>query len=244
MLSDEFVSNLFGEDDDDEKYFNKKAKFERKTSYNPNACNTNTKKKNKKKEKKNYSVENKEKNNNNSIDNSLMPVERKISLDVSKFQIEKKKYDMELDYGCTEYKLKLCDVSVQRIQKLTTQMNFRLREGGGECYYEIGVEDNGNALGISKEELEISLNVIYTMALNLGCKAKVLNLVQGKEGLIAEVFIKKEIYINKIEVTIGVLGAEGTGKSTLIGVLTNGKLDNGKGLARQNVLRHKHAQLW
>ena len=51
---------------------------------------------------------------------------------------------------------------------------------------------------------------------------------------------QEESYINKIEITIGVLGEEGTGKSTLIGVLINGKLDNGKGLARTNVFRHKH----
>ena len=131
---------------------------------------------------------------------------------------------------------------MQRIQELTTQMKFRLGEGCGECYYEIGVEDNGNTLGISKEELEISLSVINTIATNLGCKAKITKLIQGKEGLIAEMYIKKqeESYINKIEITIGVLGEEGTGKSTLIGVLINGKLDNGKGLARTNVFRHKH----
>ena len=237
MLSDEFVSSLFGPDSDDEKFFNKKDKVDRKISYNPNAPKTKSKQK-KKKERKNYSVENKEKIFNS--DNSIIPAERRISIDISKYKLEKKKYDIESDYGSVEYKLKLCDVTVQRIQNLTTQMQFRLREGGGECYYEIGVEDNGNALGISKEELEISLSVINTMAINLGCKAKISKLIQGKEGLIAEVYIKKDIYINKIEVTIGVLGEEGAGKSTLIGVLINGKLDNGKGLARQNVFRHKH----
>ena len=39
---------------------------------------------------------------------------------------------------------------------------------------------------------------------------------------------------------MGVLGEEGAGKSTIIGVLINGILDNGRGLARQNVFRHKH----
>ena len=43
---------------------------------------------------------------------------------------------------------------MNRIEELTTQMKFRIEEGNGECYYEIGVEDNGNPLGISKEELE------------------------------------------------------------------------------------------
>jgi GTPase len=243
MINDEFVKNFFGSDDDDsEKFFNKKDKKQRKISYHPNTSQTNSKKK-KKKERKNLSVENKEKTFFS--DNSLIPVERKISIDMSQFKLEKKKYDIEYDYGNVEYKLKLCDVNVQRIQELTTQMKFRLGEGCGECYYEIGVEDNGNTLGISKEELEISLSVINTIAINLGCKAKIAKLIQGKEGLIAEMYIKKqeENFINKIEVTIGVLGEQGTGKTTLIGVLTNGMLDNGKGMARRNVFRHKHELL-
>ncbi len=240
MLSDEFLKNLFGSDDDEsEKYFNGKDKAKRTISYHPNAHKKESKKK-KKKERKNFSVGNKEKNFFS--DNSLIPLERRVSIDISQFKLEERKYDKEFDYGNVEYKLKLCDVNVQRIQQLTTQMKFRLGEGCGECYYEIGVEDNGNTLGISKEELEISLSVINTIAINLGCKAKITQLIQGKEGLIAEMYIKKqeENFINKIEVTIGVLGEQGTGKTTLIGVLINGMLDNGKGSARMTVFRHQH----
>ena len=242
MLSDEFLKNCFGSDDEEDEKFEIKHKKDRIVSYNPNKEKTKNKKKNKSKSsnKKNIPVEIKDKLFNS--DNSLIPIERKISLDISKFKIEKRKYHIEYDYGNVEYKLKLCDVTVQRIQELTSQMNFRLREGCGECYYEIGVEDNGHTLGISKQELEISLSVINTIAVNLGCQTKVMKLIQGEKGLIAEMFIKKqeENLLNKIEITLGVLGLEGTGKSTIIGVLINGVLDDGKGLARQNVLRHKH----
>ena len=242
MLSDEFLKNCFGSDDEEDEKFEIKHKKDRIVSYHPNTEKTKNKKKNKSKSsnKKNIPVEIKDKLFNS--DNSLIPIERKISLDISKFKIEKRKYHIEYDYGNVEYKLKLCDVTVQRIQELTSQMNFRLREGCGECYYEIGVEDNGHTLGISKQELEISLSVINTIAINLGCQTKVLKLIQGEKGLIAEMFIKKqeENLLNKIEITLGVLGLEGTGKSTIIGVLINGVLDDGKGLARQNVLRHKH----
>ena len=255
MLSDEFVKSCFASDDDEEEKFIMKNKKERKIFYNPNS-NKNLSKPRRKNKNKNRSKKdiNKNKNiNNNNIsiennpkifnsDNSLIPIEKKISLDISKFKLEQKKYHIEYDYGNVEYKLKLCDVTVKRIQELTSQMNYRLREGSGECYYEIGVEDNGNTLGISKQELEISLNVINTIANNLGCKTKVMKLIQGKEGLIAEMYIKKQEddLLNKIEITIGVLGEGGTGKSTIIGVLINGILDNGKGLARTNVFRHKH----
>lgn len=45
---------------------------------------------------------------------------------------------------------------------------------------------------------------------------------------------------NPTEIRIGVIGSVNAGKSTLIGVLTTGKLDNGGGSARMSVLRHKH----
>lgn len=42
------------------------------------------------------------------------------------------------------------------------------------------------------------------------------------------------------EITIAVCGPVDAGKSTIIGVLTSGELDNGKGLARNKVLIHPH----
>lgn len=36
------------------------------------------------------------------------------------------------------------------------------------------------------------------------------------------------------------VGNVDAGKSTLLGVLTHGELDNGRGLARQKLFRHKH----
>lgn len=39
---------------------------------------------------------------------------------------------------------------------------------------------------------------------------------------------------------IAVVGNVDAGKSTLLGVLTHGELDNGRGQARQKLFRHKH----
>lgn len=36
------------------------------------------------------------------------------------------------------------------------------------------------------------------------------------------------------------VGNVDAGKSTLLGVLTHGELDNGRGFARQKLFRHKH----
>lgn len=38
------------------------------------------------------------------------------------------------------------------------------------------------------------------------------------------------------------VGNVDAGKSTLLGVLTHGELDNGRGYARQKLFRHKHEQ--
>lgn len=43
-----------------------------------------------------------------------------------------------------------------------------------------------------------------------------------------------------MEVRCAVVGNVDAGKSTLLGVLTHGELDNGRGLARQRLFRHKH----
>ena len=39
---------------------------------------------------------------------------------------------------------------------------------------------------------------------------------------------------------VAVVGNVDAGKSTLLGVLTHGELDNGRGRARQKLFRHKH----
>ena len=41
---------------------------------------------------------------------------------------------------------------------------------------------------------------------------------------------------------IGVLGNVDSGKTTIISVLSNNGLDNGRGLARKKILKHNHEQ--
>lgn len=49
----------------------------------------------------------------------------------------------------------------------------------------------------------------------------------------------KKIYTD-FDYRVAVVGNVDAGKSTLLGVLTHGELDNGRGLARQKLFRHKH----
>ena len=42
------------------------------------------------------------------------------------------------------------------------------------------------------------------------------------------------------EIRIAAVGNVDVGKSTLLGVLSKGSLDNGRGKARANIFKHKH----
>lgn len=149
----------------------------------------------------------------------------------------------EPQLGNIEYKLKLVNPTRQRFEHLVTQMKWRLREGHGEAIYEIGVSDSGQLQGLSKEDMQISLNTLTEMAEKLGACASCLRVKQLEDSgrLVAEVLVRKvPDDQHNIEVRVAVLGSADAGKSTLLGVLTHGELDNGRGSARLNMFRHMH----
>ncbi|KAG5316091.1 GTPB2 protein, partial [Pseudoatta argentina] len=172
----------------------------------------------------------------------------------------------EPEQGNIEYKLKLINPSSQRFEHLVTQMKWRLKEGHGEAIYQIGVEDNGKLAGLTKDEMKASLKTLKDMASRLGATIRVLreriatssasktlalqnnnsNNNNNEEKKVAEVLVKKlrkddrEDQDSIIDLRLAVTGAQDAGKSTLLGVLTQGELDNGRGRARLNMLRHLH----
>tara|TARA_Y100000385_G_C12984337_1_gene589916 strand:+ start:361 stop:705 length:345 start_codon:yes stop_codon:yes gene_type:complete len=74
----------------------------------------------------------------------------------------------EKHFGNCEYKWKLISASPLKIQKLATQMDFRLRQGDGKAIYILGVKDNGFDTGMSKEELEETFNTVLKAAKIIG----------------------------------------------------------------------------
>lgn len=50
----------------------------------------------------------------------------------------------------------------------------------------------------------------------------------------------KLYFVTPVSPRVAVVGNVDAGKSTLLGVLTHGELDNGRGFARQKLFRHKH----
>merc|ERR1719495_1024361 len=151
----------------------------------------------------------------------------------------------EPQQGNVEYKLKLVNPTAQRLEHLVTQMKWRLREGQGEAIYEIGVEDNGLMTGLCDEDMDSSLDTLREMARRLGATIEVLRdrvvVTENGPRLVAEILVRKVPDDQQcIELRVCVLGSADVGKSTLLGVLTQGELDNGRGAARLNMFRHLH----
>lgn len=87
-----------------------------------------------------------------------------------------------------------------------------------------------------------SLTTLRIMAAELNATTSVLrrrNLDNGKSCV--EVLVRKMCGNKNIEeIRISVMGSVDAGKSSLIGVLTQGELDNGRGRARLQMFRHYH----
>ncbi|XP_077351809.1 GTP-binding protein 2-like [Festucalex cinctus] len=152
----------------------------------------------------------------------------------------------EEEEGNIEYKLKLVDPTQSRFEHLVTQMKWRLQEGRGEAVYQIGVEDNGMLVGLSEEDMTASLTTLHKMAEKVGADITILRHSEvdydtDQPLTIAEVLIRKVPDDQQfLDLRVAVLGNVDSGKSTLLGVLTQGELDNGRGRARLNLFRHLH----
>lgn len=102
----------------------------------------------------------------------------------------------------------------------------QLMEGQGECIYDI-----------TKDYKEV-IEPLKSIAAKLG--AEVVTLYEKNNT--AEVLIREVSEEKCIDVRICVCGNVDAGKSTLVGVLTTGEKDNGRGSARIKVFKHKHEQ--
>lgn len=154
-------------------------------------------------------------------------------------------YEKENDEGRVEYKLKLFPKPDEiRLEKLASQMNFRLNEGNGESFYELGIADSGDIVGLPEVEFESSSDVLHEIADK--CNADV-SLVRKHEvsisTFIGEFLVRKRPVDRKSlspVITIATIGNVDSGKSTLIGTLISGQLDDGDGKNAVLVARYRH----
>ncbi len=86
------------------------------------------------------------------------------------------------------------------------------------------------------------------MALDLNCEVLIKgtaiapNAKGEEEKMVCELVVRKNPTEEEsaCEIKMAILGNVDSGKSTFVGVMCKGGLDNGRGLSRTNVFRHRH----
>lgn len=146
----------------------------------------------------------------------------------------------EKDEGNVEYKLKIAQATDEKLEGLASQIRYRLAEKGGEAFYLLGVSDSGELLGLSDEELRVSLNYINKAANLAGAKVTIVREAEGKRGKILELLLRRSRDQLPIQISIIAIGQADHGKTTTIGVLVTGEEDDGDGLIMGKIARFKH----
>ncbi|RYP67196.1 hypothetical protein DL770_008669 [Monosporascus sp. CRB-9-2] len=167
-----------------------------------------------------------------------------------------------LDFGSSEPRVPLRDLLLvpaddeAALSKLSELIDERLLEGHGEAVFDLGFENNGDSMRLTREEWDVALARLVDTAKTLradcdvlltkgvGGKAEAESTANGKElkDCSGKILIRQAPatveYV--IETRIAVVGNVDAGKSSMLGVLVKGDLDDGRGKARVNLFRHKH----
>lgn len=144
------------------------------------------------------------------------------------------------------------------LQNLVDLISLRLEDGHGETLFDIGFEHNGDSMHLNKADWERAWDRLQTAAkqVNADCQLLLTRNVGGDVDVAPAASDKSKkdkdcsgkILIrqnpatveNVIETRIAVVGNVDAGKSSMLGVLVKGDLDDGRGRARVNLFRHKH----
>ena len=150
------------------------------------------------------------------------------------------KLDQELDYGNIEYKRELINLDDETLSRRTTQMKYRIYEGSGEAFYLIGVSDDGTVLGLNEDEYKESILNLEKISKSIDCYIIKISEYNKNNNYVGEFLIRENDKLDTINIKIGVAGNVDSGKSTTVGTLTKGILDDGRGKARLHVFNYKH----
>ena len=151
------------------------------------------------------------------------------------------KRDPEQEFGNVEYKTSLVSKSQDRIQGIASQMRFRVDQGEGEAIYVIGVSDDGSPVGVTDDEFTESFNNLCLAAGENNYSVTVLVTKTLKNSnKICELLVREKNEQKYIDIKVAVAGTVDAGKSSLLGVLTTGKNDDGRGSARLSIFNFRH----
>lgn len=130
----------------------------------------------------------------------------------------------------------------EMFEALRLKLDASLKAGQGETIFEVGVGLTPDEPGLPQDELDASIATLHSLAVACDADCRMLRqrTTEGDKA-VAQFLIRKRMDDSDfMEVRVAVVGNVDAGKSTLLGVLTHGVLDNGRGLARLKLFRHKH----
>lgn len=143
-------------------------------------------------------------------------------------------------------------------KKLVELITLRLEDGHGETLFDIGFEHNGDSMHLTKDDWTKAWERLQAAAkqVNADCQLLLTTNVGGDvestaatndrdkkdKDCSSKILIRQKpaSVEHVIETRIAVVGNVDAGKSSMLGVLVKGDLDDGRGKARVNLFRHKH----
>ncbi|KAJ5690163.1 GTP-binding protein 1 [Penicillium macrosclerotiorum] len=153
-----------------------------------------------------------------------------------------------------ELLLETGEPSEDSLQLLASTIQTRIDEGQGETVFDLGLEDGGESMGFDLPQWEKALQRLREAAETIPAHCRILltyNVGGPEESPVknkrisdawGKVLIRQHTSnVEEVgEIRIAVVGNVDAGKSTMLGVLVKGGLDDGRGRARVNLFRHKH----
>lgn len=147
-----------------------------------------------------------------------------------------------------------CPDSEVSLRQLSEFLKKRVEDGHGESIFDLGEDENGHAMGFTLEDWNLALRRVTEAAQQFDATCRVLLTYnvggaeesempnEPKHACHGKVLIRQrpKSVEDIIETRIAVVGNVDAGKSTLLGVLVRGNLDDGRGRARITLFRHKH----
>jgi len=145
-----------------------------------------------------------------------------------------------VDFSTINGKDALVKPSEDQYDLLLKKIQYLIEMGNGETIFEIGAGE-GQESGLVEEDYKASVATLESIATTLEADCVLLRERNTECGVVGQYLVRhqadKEDFV---EIRVAVVGNVDAGKSTLLGVLTHGEMDNGRGLARQKLFRHKH----
>jgi len=144
------------------------------------------------------------------------------------------------DFAAVSRASALVSPSEQEFEYIQNKIKELMEEGRGETILEVGQGEDTE--GISEEEMQASVATLRSIADILESDCNMLRVKPCDGGKRTEQWLIRSRADTRdfMEIRVAVVGNVDAGKSTLLGVLTHGELDNGRGHARLKLFRHKH----